>query len=82
MNCDESGFTIQLDVKHFKPGDLLVKVIGDFVEVQGKHEEKTVGGLGFCVMDKLFTKTIKCTLNFFSLVLILEGWIWIDNKAV
>lgn len=46
VNCDESGFTIQLDVKHFKPGDLLVKVIGDFVEVQGKHEEKTKDGFG------------------------------------
>ena len=45
MNCDDSGFTVQMDVKHFNPQDLLVKVIGDFVEVQGKHEEKKVGVL-------------------------------------
>ncbi|XP_077577744.1 heat shock protein beta-6 [Stigmatopora nigra] len=38
--CDESGFTVQVDVKHFNPKDLLVKVIGDFVEVQGRHEER------------------------------------------
>ncbi|XP_061531808.1 heat shock protein beta-6 [Phycodurus eques] len=38
--CDDSGFTVQVDVKHFNPKDLLVKVIGDFVEVQGRHEEK------------------------------------------
>ncbi|XP_077432968.1 heat shock protein beta-6 [Vanacampus margaritifer] len=38
--CDDSGFTIQVDVRHFNPKDLLVKVIGDFVEVQGRHEEK------------------------------------------
>lgn len=46
MNCDDSGFTVQVDVKHFKPEDLMVKVIGDFVEVQGKHEEKKVGDAG------------------------------------
>lgn len=46
MNCDDSGFTVQVDVKDFNPEDLMVKVIGDFVEVQGKHEEKKVGILG------------------------------------
>lgn len=52
MNCDDSGFTVQVDVKHFNPEDLVVKVIGDFVEVQGKHEEKKVcilrGTLVYC----------------------------------
>lgn len=43
MFCDDSGFTVKVDVKDFKPEDLMVKVIGDFVEVQGKHEEKKVG---------------------------------------
>ncbi|KAM4580361.1 heat shock protein beta-6 isoform 2-T2 [Odontesthes bonariensis] len=43
VHCDDSGFTVQVDVKHFKPEDLLVKVVGDFVEVQGKHEEKKDG---------------------------------------
>lgn len=42
MYCDDSGFTIKVDVRDFNPEDLLVKVIGDFVEVQGKHEEKKV----------------------------------------
>lgn len=42
MHCDDSGFTIKVDVRDFNPEDLLVKVIGDFVEVQGKHEEKKV----------------------------------------
>uniref|UniRef100_G3NXN5 Heat shock protein, alpha-crystallin-related, b6 n=2 Tax=Gasterosteus aculeatus aculeatus TaxID=481459 RepID=G3NXN5_GASAC len=46
VNCDDSGFTVQVDVKHFKPEDLMVKVIGDFVEVQGKHEEKKQDGAG------------------------------------
>ncbi|CAL1611398.1 unnamed protein product [Knipowitschia caucasica] len=46
VNCDDSGFTIQVDVKHFRPEDLLVKVIGEFVEVQGKHEEKKTDGSG------------------------------------
>lgn len=47
VNCDDSGFTVQVDVKYFKPEDLMVKVTGDFVEVQGKHEEKKKEGPGF-----------------------------------
>ncbi|KAK7886681.1 hypothetical protein WMY93_026302 [Mugilogobius chulae] len=46
VNCDHNGFTVQVDVKHFKPEDLMVKVIGDFVEVQGRHEEKKKNGNG------------------------------------
>lgn len=46
MYCDDSGFTVKVDVKDFNPEDLMVKVIGDFVEVQGKHEEKKVSILG------------------------------------
>ncbi|XP_005943176.1 heat shock protein beta-6 isoform X1 [Haplochromis burtoni] len=47
VTCDDSGFTVQVDVKHFNPEDLIVKVIGDFVEVQGKHEERKKDGPGF-----------------------------------
>lgn len=43
VNCDHSGFTVQVDVKHFNPEELMVKVMGQFVEVQGKHEEKKDG---------------------------------------
>ncbi|XP_071398902.1 heat shock protein beta-6 isoform X1 [Centroberyx affinis] len=46
VNCDHSGFTVQVDVKLFNPEDLMVKVTGDFVEVQGKHEEKKKDGPG------------------------------------
>ncbi|XP_058503058.1 heat shock protein beta-6 [Solea solea] len=46
VNCDDTGFTVQVDVKHFNPEDLIVKVIGDFVEVQGKHEERKKDGPG------------------------------------
>uniref|UniRef100_UPI0037E83D7F heat shock protein beta-6 n=1 Tax=Semicossyphus pulcher TaxID=241346 RepID=UPI0037E83D7F len=46
VNCDDSRFTVQVDVKDFMPQDLMVKVIGDFVEVQGKHEEKKKNGSG------------------------------------
>lgn len=46
MKCDDTGFVVQVDVKHFNPEDLVVKVVGDFVEVQGKHEERKVGKSG------------------------------------
>uniref|UniRef100_A0A9J8CIP5 Uncharacterized protein n=1 Tax=Cyprinus carpio carpio TaxID=630221 RepID=A0A9J8CIP5_CYPCA len=29
--CDHNRFTVQVDVKHFSPEDLLVKVVGDYV---------------------------------------------------
>ncbi|XP_071239187.1 alpha-crystallin A chain-like [Salvelinus alpinus] len=41
--CDHSQFTVQVDVKHFNPEELMVKVTGEFVEVQGKHKEKKDG---------------------------------------
>lgn len=57
MCCDDSGFTIKVDVRDFNPEDLLVKVIGDFVEVQGKHEEKKVwySGKNMTFYESLFT---------------------------
>lgn len=41
--CDEVGFTVQVDVKQFSPEDLLVKVVGAFVEVQGQRKEQKEG---------------------------------------
>lgn len=54
MYCDDNGFTVKVDVKDFNPEDLMVKVIGDFVEVQGKHEEKKVGILGRALLQDDF----------------------------
>ncbi|KAI5625521.1 heat shock protein beta-6 [Silurus asotus] len=41
--CDQNGFTVQLDVKHFSPEELTVKVTGDYVVVEGKHEQRKDG---------------------------------------
>ncbi|XP_036420171.1 heat shock protein beta-6 [Colossoma macropomum] len=41
--CDHNGFTVQLDVKHFSPEELMVKVTGNYVVVEGKHEQKKNG---------------------------------------
>ncbi|XP_026880302.1 heat shock protein beta-6 [Electrophorus electricus] len=41
--CDQSGFTVQLDVRHFNPEELLVKVTGDYIVVEGKHEQRKDG---------------------------------------
>nr|XP_009930989.1 PREDICTED: alpha-crystallin A chain [Opisthocomus hoazin] len=40
VRSDRDKFTIMLDVKHFSPEDLTVKVIDDFVEIHGKHSER------------------------------------------
>ena len=42
MRSDRDKFTIYLDVKHFSPEDLSVKVTDDYVEIQGKHGERQV----------------------------------------
>uniref|UniRef100_A0A3B1JCH9 Heat shock protein, alpha-crystallin-related, b6 n=1 Tax=Astyanax mexicanus TaxID=7994 RepID=A0A3B1JCH9_ASTMX len=41
--CDHNGFTVQLDVKDFSPEELVVKVKGDYVVVEGKHEKRKNG---------------------------------------
>lgn len=42
VRSDRDKFTVHLDVKHFSPDELSVKVIDDFVEIQGKHGERQV----------------------------------------
>lgn len=56
MTCDNKGFTVQVDVKHFSPEELLVKVVGDYVVVEGKHEQKKVRYLVFF----LFSNSDSC----------------------
>ncbi|XP_076832158.1 heat shock protein beta-6 [Brachyhypopomus gauderio] len=41
--CDDKGFTLHLDVKHFNPEELVVKVKGEYVVVEGKHEQRKDG---------------------------------------
>ncbi|XP_066566601.1 crystallin, alpha B, b [Amia ocellicauda] len=40
MRLDKDRFMINLDVKHFSPEELCVKVTGDFIEIHGKHEDR------------------------------------------
>ncbi|KAL2085525.1 hypothetical protein ACEWY4_018845 [Coilia grayii] len=49
IRSDKDRFVINLDVKHFSPEELTVRVNQDLVEVHGKHEERQVRprGLAF-----------------------------------
>ncbi|KAM5126822.1 alpha-crystallin A chain [Mantella aurantiaca] len=40
VRSDRERFIINLDVKHFSPDDLSVKILDDFVEIHGKHNER------------------------------------------
>ncbi|KAF2977000.1 hypothetical protein EK904_013655, partial [Melospiza melodia maxima] len=40
MRLDKDKFYVNLDVKHFSPEELKVKVLGDMIEIHGKHEER------------------------------------------
>ncbi|XP_027034420.1 crystallin, alpha B, b [Tachysurus fulvidraco] len=40
MKMEKDRFTISLDVKHFSPEELVVKVCGDYIEVHAKHEDR------------------------------------------
>ncbi|XP_016304494.1 alpha-crystallin B chain-like [Sinocyclocheilus anshuiensis] len=33
-------FIIKLDVKHYSPDELMVKINDDFIEIHGKHDER------------------------------------------
>ncbi|MEQ2273510.1 hypothetical protein XENORESO_005060 [Xenotaenia resolanae] len=40
VRSDRDKFTVYLDVKHFSPDELSVKVTDDYLEIQGKHGER------------------------------------------
>nr|XP_010948414.1 PREDICTED: LOW QUALITY PROTEIN: heat shock protein beta-6 [Camelus bactrianus] len=42
---DPGHFSVLLDVKHFSPEEIAVKVVGDHVEVHARHEERPVSPL-------------------------------------
>lgn len=42
VRSDRDKYTVYLDVKHFSPDELSVKVTDDYVEIQGKHGERQV----------------------------------------
>lgn len=42
VRSDREKFTVYLDVKHFSPDELTVKITDDYVEIQGKHGERQV----------------------------------------
>jgi len=67
VECDNRGFIVQVDVKLFRPEDLLVKVTGDFVEVQGRHEEKKRDGPG--VITRQFNRRYRIPEGVDSLAL-------------
>ncbi|XP_014204477.1 protein lethal(2)essential for life [Copidosoma floridanum] len=40
VSADKGGFKAQVDIKHFDPSEVSVKVVDNFIVVEGKHEEK------------------------------------------
>lgn len=42
MQTDPGHFSVLLDVKHFSPEEIAVKVVGEHVEVHARHEERPV----------------------------------------
>uniref|UniRef100_A0AAR2KSH0 Alpha-crystallin B chain n=1 Tax=Pygocentrus nattereri TaxID=42514 RepID=A0AAR2KSH0_PYGNA len=42
VRMDRDRFIINLDVKHFSPEELSVKVNDEYVEIHGKHEDRQV----------------------------------------
>lgn len=55
---EKDRFSVNLDVKHFSPEELKVKVLGDVIEVHGKHEERQV-----CARVCCFCGCTECTLD-------------------
>lgn len=45
VRMDRDCFVIALDVKHFSPDELSVKVSDEYVNIHGKHKERKVSTL-------------------------------------
>lgn len=47
VQYDDDMYRIHVDVQNFKPEELVIKTIGNVVQVEAKHEEKTSDGHSF-----------------------------------
>uniref|UniRef100_A0A4W4FK48 Alpha-crystallin A chain n=1 Tax=Electrophorus electricus TaxID=8005 RepID=A0A4W4FK48_ELEEL len=64
-------FTMYLNVKHFSPEELSIKVVDDYVEIQGKHGERqdNHGYISrefhrrYCLPSNVDQSAITCTLS-------------------
>lgn len=45
VRMDKDRFVINLDVKHFTPDELSVKVSDEYVNIHGKHKERQVSAI-------------------------------------
>lgn len=45
IQCDDESYKILINVKDFKPEELVIKTVGNTVHFEAKHEEKTADGL-------------------------------------
>lgn len=61
MRMEKDRFSVNLDVKHFSPEELKVKVLGDVIEVHGKHEERQVWSFS-CLFSVPCTQGIAISL--------------------
>uniref|UniRef100_A0A1B6FS92 SHSP domain-containing protein n=1 Tax=Cuerna arida TaxID=1464854 RepID=A0A1B6FS92_9HEMI len=57
---DKDGFKVSLDVQQFKPEELSVKVVDDYICIEGKHEERS-DEHGF--VSRQFTRRYKLPEN-------------------
>ncbi|XP_050546703.1 alpha-crystallin A chain-like [Daktulosphaira vitifoliae] len=57
---DKNGFKVNLDVQQFKPDEVNVKVVDDYVVIDGKHEERS-DEHGF--ISRQFTRRYKIPEN-------------------
>lgn len=71
VRSDRDKFTVYLDVKHFSPDELSVKMTDDYVEIQGKHGERQVT-LVFSVLTASLTKSTKTTSSFLVVLKLLD----------
>ena len=44
---ENDTYKIEMDVQNFKPEELVIKTVGNTVQVEAKHEEKTSDGASF-----------------------------------
>ncbi|EDV97690.1 heat shock protein 27 [Drosophila grimshawi] len=47
VHADEKGFRIDIDVRQFRPSEIVVKTTDDYITVEGNHNKRNEGANGY-----------------------------------
>ncbi|XP_047137378.1 uncharacterized protein LOC100197458 isoform X1 [Hydra vulgaris] len=76
------GFIVDLDVKHFKPEEVTIKVDGKVLEICGKHRNKNENGFEFIEFHRKYTLPDDVDLTALTSNISVDGVLHIEAPKV